>query len=93
LITLNQIKERIQHTSSFAMSISSLSESNESSSFPPSETEIVKVWSSGSESMLHPSSYLGVVRSLVVIFWLICTYRTIYPHYRTQLGVRRYLDT
>jgi hypothetical protein len=43
--------------------------------------------------LLRPSSYLGIVILLVLIFRLICTYRTVYPRYRTQLGVCRYLDT
>jgi hypothetical protein len=38
-------------------------------------------------NVLRPSSYLGVVRSLVLIFCLICTYRTVYPHYRTILDL------
>jgi hypothetical protein len=53
LISLDQNEERIRHTSSFAISFistSSLSESNESSSSPPSETGIANVSSSGSES-------------------------------------------
>ena len=35
------------------------------------------------QELLRPSSYLGVVRSLVPIFCLMCTYRTVYPRYRT----------
>ncbi len=36
-----------------------------------------------SELVLHPLSYLGVVCSLVLIFYLICTYQTIYLRYQT----------